>query len=363
MSPKKLFLSLLAAAALVGGTCFYLLYFIKSPAYAVKEVVQAVREHDVERFQRHVDVPVVIDKSFDDIIIAESTINNDSVASNPFALGILHMLKPAVVNLLTEEALKEVGRKPEAAAADKEEPRDPVTDAMKDNLKRKIFYDKLRIKDFSLAQDNGDAASVNLVVRNSELNKDFTLILSMQKNKDEIWQIREISNLADVIIEMEAAHKAHLAELNASALERIDKVLSITEAQVKLSKEDAAAAGKTALSRKNEAIVPEEHGPQYTLTTKAAVYNNSGKTINRIHYDVLLLDKDKQTVYNYPGNFNGRIAPQTGRQLQTKKWLNLLIPADKQLIQLKVSELTVKLQPSYISFDDGSVLEPNNYLQ
>ena len=54
----------------------------------------------------------VLDNAFEDIIKAESKINNDNLFSNPFALGILHMLKPSVVDLMKQEALDKIAAKP-----------------------------------------------------------------------------------------------------------------------------------------------------------------------------------------------------------------------------------------------------------
>ena len=77
-SKKKWFVVFILLAALAGAA-FYFLYFIRTPAYALNEARVALQQHDSAKFSRYVDVPSVMDNAFEDIIKAESKINNDNV--------------------------------------------------------------------------------------------------------------------------------------------------------------------------------------------------------------------------------------------------------------------------------------------
>lgn len=362
MTPKKLLLCLVPVALAVGAVSYYALYFIKTPAFAVKEVVVAVREHDVERFQRHVDVKRVISKSFDDIIVAESTLNKDNIASNPFALGILHLLKPTVVDLLTQEALKEVGKAPspkEGAPGAKEEKRDPVSDAMKDTVKRKVFYKHLKLKDLSLDKAGEKQATVRLLVHNDLVDKDFTLLLAMERNQDEVWQITEISNLSSVLVEMERARQEQAAAQDKKLLSRMEAYLAVEEARATLQRQAAAVAGKTTLTSGGRTVVVEDEAEVTSLLVSATLHNKGAKALNRLNFDVLLRDGKGQLLYSFPGSYRNLIPPGARAELQLSKRLNPLIPADKALLQEDVAQRQVVIQPSYLSFEDGSSLAPS----
>ena len=167
MNKKKWFIVSILLAVLAGAA-FYFLYFIKTPAYALNETRLAVKEHDTTKFTRYVDVNSVMDNAFDDIIKAESKINNDNIFSNPFALGILHMLKPSVVELMSKEAVERVAQTKQDAASSAQ-PVDPVPDAMKRNLERHIPLDKMTVKDLKLTKHDGDNATASLLLHDGTL--------------------------------------------------------------------------------------------------------------------------------------------------------------------------------------------------
>ena len=188
-SKKTLTLVILVVAALLGAA-FYFLYWIRTPAYALNQTRLAIKEHNTAKFEQYVDLDSVLDNAFEDIIKAESKINNDNLFSNPFALGILHMLKPSVVDLMKQEALDKIAAKP----AQEEKAVDPVPDAMRRNLERHIPLDKLSVKDLQLTKQEKGLATANLVLHDSNLNKDFLATLLMEANDKNDWQIKKISN-------------------------------------------------------------------------------------------------------------------------------------------------------------------------
>ncbi len=366
MTPKKLLLCLLPVAAAVGAVSWYSLCFIKSPAFAVKEVALAVKEHDVERFQRHVAVKEVIDRAFDDIIVAESTVNNDNIASNPFALGVLHLLKPTVVDLLTEEALKEVGKKPEKSSASpstspapQRERRDPVSDAMKDTVKRKVFYKHLKLKDLSLSKAEGDRAAAKLLVRNDLVNKDFTLLLALRRNKDEVWQVTAIENLSAVLVEMERARQELELKESRKLLEHMLKVLAIDEEAAVLQTYRRAEKGsRFIIGTEAGTLTFEDPAVVTELVVTARLRNLGTKAINSVHLDLFIKDREDKLVYNFSGRCREPLYPGGSTQLRLSKKLNLHLPADKALLQEKEAKLQADIRPTLINFEDGSSIAP-----
>ena len=326
-SKKKWFVVFILLAALAGAA-FYFLYFIRTPAYALNEARVALQQHDSAKFSRYVDVPSVMDNAFEDIIKAESKINNDNVFSNPFALGILHMLKPSVVDLMTQEALDKIA-------------------AMKRNLERHIPIQNLTVKDLKLSKHEGETAKATLVLHNNELDKDFIAELLMQQNDKGDWQIKKISNLADFIVQLDAAKRAKQALLNKPVMDRLNKALQATSERLTLNKD-------------SNKIGSEEKA---TLTATIMAKNMSNVAINRMYYDVTVLNDKGEQLYSYPEHYQGSIAPGQAVELTTSKKLNSMLPDDKKLMNLDITKETVKIQVTYIAFDNGEVISPKGLIE
>ena len=343
MKSKKTLALALVLLVLLAGAAFY---FIRTPAYALNQVRLALKQHDTAKFEQYVDVQGVLDNAFDDIIKAESKINNDNLFSNPFALSILHMLKPAVVDLMKQEALQRIAAKTTQDNQDNEAV-DPVPDAMRRNLERHIPLDKLTVKNLKLIKQERNQAIANLVLHNEALNKDFLAQLQMQANDEGNWQIKRVSNLSELIIQLSAAKKAKQAADNKPIMERLNKAVRTSEVDLNISTDSNS----------------KEAEPQKLLLASVSATNMTGVTINRMYYDVTIVDEKGKELYSYPEHFRGRIAPGQTMQLETSKTLNALLPDDKRLMGLDLSKLNGRIQITYIAFDDGNVLSPNTFIE
>lgn len=342
MKSKKTIFFLFIIIAAIAGAAFYFLYFIRTPAYALNAALQAARQHDAVKFERYVDVRSVMDNAFEDTIKAESQINNDNLFSNPFAISILHMLKPSVVDLMQQEALDRIAARP----ADAAKAPDPVPDAMKRNMERHIPLDKLTIKDLQLTKTDANGATASLALHNAYLDKDFIAQLQMNVNNKGDWQIKKVSNLSELIVQFDAAKKAKQAAANQPIMERLSKAVQTYEARLSIFTDVNAS--------------PE---PQTTLSAVVTAKNMTDVTINRIYYDVSIFDEQGKQIYSYPEHFRGSIAPGQSVELNTKKVLNKMLPDDKKLMESDVNKEKCKIQITYIAFDDGNVLSPNTFIE
>lgn len=346
---NKKILFIIPLIIIAAALAYYFLYWCKTPLYAVNEVRTAVQQHNVEKFEKHVDLHSVLDKAFEDVIVAESKINNDAVAANPFALGILHMLKPAVVELMVEEAKSAVAgssKDNNADAAAKNDaanvpaPRkNPVTDAMRNNIEKKLNLDQLKISDIILESTQNNNAIVDLQLHHKTLDKDFSLKLKMTVNEEGNWQIKEITNLEEFLIQLDAAQKSAQASHDKPVLEKLQSSLEILDQ-------------KLAIKTEND---------KHILSALITIKNTTNKNINRIYYDIDVFDSNNNIIYSYPEHFNGILPPGNTQILNNHKILNKSLPADKTLMSLDFAKLNWKIQPTYISFDDGEVLEYSRY--
>lgn len=366
LNNKKVFAAPIIIVLL--GLAYYFLYFIKTPGYAVNQIREAITQKDAIKFQQYVDLDSVLDKAFDDLIVAESKINNDSIATNPFALGVLNMLKPTVVKLAKQEALDKIAP-PEGGAERKVQ--DPISDAMRRNIERKARLDKLTFKSLKLDQESKEKATVNVIFQNDDLQKDFAMQLSMHRDKDEQWRVKEISNLAAMVMQIDAALKAKQASENHEVLERLkqslsvnDKKLSVTMVKAtELAKKVAYTANAGGSGVKSIATNLVNHDTmEPCLTSKVLLKNISDKTIIRAYFDVEILGKDKKPFYSYPEHFDGALFPNATKEIVAIKKLNVELPDDRALANKKDQDLDCNITITYISFEDGSVIAPNQFV-
>lgn len=343
MKNKKTAIFIFIIIAALAGAAFYFLYFIRTPAYALNQARLAVQQHDTEKFQRYVDLQSVMDNAFEDTIKAESKITNADLFSNPFALGILHMLKPSVVELMKQEALNKIAAKPKQ----EEKAVDPVPDAMRRNIERHIPLDKFTFKDLKLTKHAAAEATAALVLHNKNLNKDFIVNLQMLNNENGDWQIKKVDNLAELIIQLEAAKQAKQAAENQEVIDRLNKAVSASEIRLNIFTDNNA----------------QEMEPQKILLAAISVRNMTNVTINRMYYDVTIENEKGETLYSYPEHFRGAIEPGQMRELNTSKKLNAMLPDDKKLMEQDISKINGKIQITYIAFDDGNVISPNAFIE
>lgn len=212
-SKSKLLIGIAILAITISAA--YFLYFIRTPIYAANQIREAIKMHDTVKFQRYVDINSVMNSAFEDIIKAESKINDDKIFSNPFALGILHMLKPTVVDLLSKEALAKVA----ANEIPQEQNEAPVPEAIRKNMERHLSFGKFELKRLQLASEDDRTAVITLVLYNTELEQEFHADIEMQLNKADDWQAKRIKNLDDLIIQMDEIRKARIEIKNEKEIE------------------------------------------------------------------------------------------------------------------------------------------------
>lgn len=344
MNTKKHFLISFIVIAILAGLAYYFLYYTKTPTYALNAAHTSYQEHNLQKFERYVDINSVMDSAFNDIIKAESQINNDNIFSNPFALGILHMLKPSVVDLMIQETRTKIVN--EKNFLDKEKQIvDPVPDAMKKNMERRIPLAQIEIVNFKISKVENDYAVANIVLHLKDLKQNFIADVLLEKNTKNDWQIKKINNLSELVVQIDAAKKTNLALSNKPIIERINKAVQTLDAQAEIiSKQESQELKKF-------------------LKTTIKIKNMDNTSIRRMYYDILIFDEHNKQIYSYPEHFQGNLAPADDFTLKSIKKLSTLLPDDKKLIEQNMSKNKCQIQVTYIVFEDGTVLSPNTLIE
>lgn len=304
--------------AILCAVAFYFLYWIKTPVYSLNIIKESIQKHDTTTFEKHVDMDTLYVKAFDDSIVAMSRIQGDDTLSNPFAAGIIQMLKPTVVSALKQQTIEFVKGEKESSNKQTNE-----ANNMAKGMKDKVAVDKSELKDISVISKDGNESIVSIKIYNKQLTKDFNIKVKMTKLDDGTWKLREISNLVDFLIELDKAEKAKLAELNKPIMEELKNALSSTSTMQLRSDGNPFFAS-------------------YWLEYDFSIKNSTDKDITKFYSKVSVLGPNGKILKSNNLRYDlGTIKPKSSVKLSYKANLNQFIdnekliidnPADKKLI-------------------------------
>ena len=198
--------------AILCALAYYFLYWTKTPVYSANIIRESIAKHDVVTFEKHVDMDTLYGKGYDDAIIAIDRIEGNGISTNPFAMGILQMMKPAIVNELKAKTLEEIKGVDNWQSSKKNQ-----ATKMAEDLQEKADVKNADFKDITVVSKEKGEAIVALTLHNKKFNKDFELKVKMAELQDGTWKLKEITNLVEFLVEVDKADKAlRASEKNAS---------------------------------------------------------------------------------------------------------------------------------------------------
>ena len=210
---KKIVAVLATLAVLAGG--WYFFYWLKSPQHSVALIADAVRQHDLKTFEKHVDMDTLYGHAYDDVVAVTFGADKDA---NPIIVAIVKGIKGLAVPLLENETRSYImhGDKPEneTEAQQQVAPGSESGAEIVDNLKDRTGFGALKFDGVESSDVDGETAIVGIKLHDESLNRDFILKIKMQQLDDGLWRLLQITNLQDFMKQREAAVKDKLAELN-----------------------------------------------------------------------------------------------------------------------------------------------------
>lgn len=127
-------------------------------------------------------------------------------------MGILQMIKPAIVNELKVKTLEEIKGVDNGQSSKKNQ-----ATKMAEDLQEKADVKNADFKDITVVSKENGEAIVALTLHNKKFNKDFELKVKMAELQDGTWKLKEITNLVDFLVEVDKADKAlRASEKNAA---------------------------------------------------------------------------------------------------------------------------------------------------
>lgn len=235
---KRIGLAILVLVAI--GCAFFFLYVVKTPHYSLYQIHKAVQGHDTVLFEQHVDLDNIYSKGIDDLIVS-AVKGKKSIGLDFFTAGILKLVKPTAVHALRDATLESVRKVPSGDKAQPAQIENGQTSQTENDkstkkknkkenaipllkkLKDRVDVSNLKIKDASVAVNDGNTADVAVVLHNHKLNKDFNVNFRMAKLYNGEWQIKEITNFVEFLTEVEEATKQAAKEAANEAVQKKKK--------------------------------------------------------------------------------------------------------------------------------------------
>ncbi|MDO4179436.1 MAG: DUF2939 domain-containing protein [Phascolarctobacterium sp.] len=237
---KKLIFLVVVLIALLGAAGYYFLYFTKTPAYSIYQAYDAAKNHNLAKFEEHVDINSVYANAYDQI--AEKT-----VAQNPTLDKLFGGVKDYVVDQLATQTRKSIAGKKdnevtEAPAKEKGNILDvfnassKIKDAEKDYMERHLNFKYMRFKDISTTELVDGSAIVTGKFHDIQVDKDFFLKLKMVPNANGQWKVTQIMNAVDIALERDKAASEKLAQLNKNIRDEMARVFVVQDAKAEVKK-------------------------------------------------------------------------------------------------------------------------------
>ena len=334
---KKIVAVLAALAILTSG--WYFFYWLKTPQHSIALIADAVRQHDLRTFEKHVDMNSLYSKAYDDVVAV--TFGSDKDA-NPIIVAIVKGIKGLAVPLLESETRSYIVKGdqaddsedvPEAVPAGSENGAEIV-----DNLKDRTGFGDLKFEGVESSDINGETALVNLKLHDEKLTRDFILQIKMQQLDDGLWRLQQITNLQDFMKMREAAVKEKLAELNKPIATQI--------------------AQNVALDKKMLQITSVHYSKIIrVLEAELNLNNTSGKNISYIAGMLELYDANGQIFYSGSFASNAMLKNGANKLYKFDFELNPYVKEDAQVINTDLSKVKWSAYLTNLAFDDGTSLD------
>lgn len=322
-------------AGIICSMAFYFLYWVKTPAYSLNIIREAVQKHDVDTFERLVDLDSIFPKVFDDALIAQQEISGENFLDNAFATAIIQGIKPAAIAYFKRETIKLVkGEETPSGTGVPENDKDGLAKGMSKRLLRPAN----EIRDITTLSKGDGIASVLVKIYDKSVEGDYDVKLKMSQLEDGKWKIKEISNTVEYMLRVDKLYKEKLERLNKSIREEIGKALTCTSAQMAMGSDGNPFF--------------ETRWVKYDIEYK----NLSQKDIIHFATGNTVINADKKTVRTKVLNWKKLFKAGDSVKLSYRDKLNPFMSSDKALIN-NIGDKTLKSEPVYIKFVDGTELK------
>lgn len=341
---------LIIAALIILGVAVYFFYWMRTPQYAFTQIHEAITQHDLKKFEKHVDMNTLYSSAYEDLI--SFSIGNPKEI-NPFMLSLIQGFKPTVISAITDETRHyvETGSWSDNSTANNaEQSHQEIKNSQEEGQKiTNILQEQLNLKplryDGVISYEQlGKTATVEIKIYDTRVEHTFIVKATMVELDDNSWRLSEINNLNEVLIERKKIISEKLKELNSSLRKKINEQIKTQPQTLYLSSTDGLF-------------------PSYTLKTKFELRNISNtETITQISGSVDLLDQNGLLLHSSNFDHLFPIKPQQAIMISPFFALNQFNSETIRLIRRDQNNLNWQVNISEITLANGENIKLLNKL-
>lgn len=212
---------LITAFLIVVGVAFYFFYWMRTPQYTFNQIRDAVQQHDLNKFEKHIDLNSIYSHAYNDLVYYSL---GDPHEANPFLLSIIKSLQNAVVHTMVEQTREYVetgsltnektsSNNNNTQQTNSLEPKNGSQE-LAEQFKERIGLVYMVYKGIESTENNDKATDIAVKIYDTQLEHDFILNIKMYELDDGTWRISEITNLKEFMAEREQAISEKLRQLN-----------------------------------------------------------------------------------------------------------------------------------------------------
>lgn len=185
-------------ALAIGSVLWYFFIHARSPEYALKEIQAAVDEHDMDKFERYVNVSLSMGRVYDDLtrslFAADTGLTNDQRTE---AVHFYQLIKPQVTagmrTALAGRIESDEWQKPGGLLQGRQLRIDF------ENLLERSLLKNITIVGLESIDRDGATATAHIKAKDELTGTDLTLLLAMEQAADGHWQVAYIKNYRDCL--------------------------------------------------------------------------------------------------------------------------------------------------------------------
>lgn len=318
----KVFLALVVLmGCIIAGIAAYQHIYMKTPDYAVSQVIRAVRDGDMETFSHHVDEEALSGQFFDALVSHTSDSTDES-----FLLNIIR--SPLRASFVTTADLYLNWSL--AGNTDNEQYQKTA-----DNLQRTLKSAGLSIPLAGWHLDGADWSrdnTVKLYLYNDRLGATVPCTVTLEQTPSQTWVITGLADPEAFLNDLRDIMRKELAAYNKPVQQKIDAIMTVRDVSSKI----VTGQGRTFLRLSYTPVFRQDRND---ITAVKAVY-----TLRR--------DSDKAVLYTSPLRLSTSSEKSTH---ESQFLLNPLIPSQYSLIRSQALDgMTSELHITAITLKDGS---------
>lgn len=229
--------AILLVLIIIGGSLAYFNFYVKTPEYTLNAIQKSVQNHDIDEFNKYVDVDNVVagvtNNMLDGIIAAQANLPEEAkIAMNSLAT----MFKAPLTASLQEGLNNYVKTGNWQSGNTTEDSQGAIIDS-------DMILEQTGLMDLSfegidyinINKENGTAEAGIKAVQ-EEINQSFVFKVSLEEQPDGYWKVISIDNFADFIKTLEAGRQEFIKNyLSQTAVIILDKEQILTENEAKLN--------------------------------------------------------------------------------------------------------------------------------